>query len=194
MSSIGSSFGQRKQKKMVVIKANVKMWTTVQVLNALKQTTLSGPVFFTGIDSAPVGSIITDKQLGQSAVVNTDADLSIVFGNSGSGLATVGTSLSQIGEALRPLCKKFTIGTKVYGDLVTLQKIQRTDFGTTTTQGVTTTGQTGSNDDNGKTPASDGDGFGTFWIVTESFSSAGGNSTLLISGIGAVAQSGVVSF
>jgi len=192
MSSIGSSFGQRKQKKMVVIKASVKMWTTQQVLNALKQTTLSGPVIFTGVDSAPVGSIITDKQLGQSAIVKTDADLAIVFGNSGSGLATAGNSTSQVGEALRPLGKKFTIGTKVYSDLVTLQKVQRTDFGTTTTQGVTTTG-TGAGDD-GSTPASDGDGFGTFWVVTESFSSAGANSALLITALSTTTRSGVVSF
>ena len=162
----------------MVIKTNPRMWTTQQLLNALKQETLSGPVTFNGVDSAPVGNVITDKNLGQSAIVNTDADLSIVFGNSGSGLATGGVSTSSIGEGLRVIGKKFTIGTKVYSDLVILQKIQRTDFGTTTTQGVPTTG-TGTGD-NGGTPASDGDGFGTFWVVTESFSSAGANSALLI--------------
>ena len=191
MSSIGSQFGQRKQKKLMVIRANVKMWTTVQLLNALKQTSLSAPVIFMGIDSAPVGTVITDKQLGQNAIVNSDADLAIIFSNSGSGLGAAGTSQSIVGEALRPLGKKFTIGTRVYGDLVTLQKVQRTDFGTTTTQGVTTTG-TGSGD-NGATPASDGDGFGTFWVVSESFSAAGANSSLLISGAATTAQAGVIS-
>jgi hypothetical protein len=176
---------------MMVIRVNVKMWTTAQLLAALQQTTLSAPVVFIGVDSAPVGPTITDKQLGQNAIVATDSDLAIIFANSGSGLGAAGTSQSVVGESLRPLGKKFTIGTKVYGDLVTLQKVQRTDFGTTTTQGVTTTG-TGSSD-NGATPASDGDGFGTFWVVTESFSAAGSHSVLLISGAVTVAQAGVIS-
>jgi hypothetical protein len=191
MSSIGSSFGQRKQKKMIVIRPTPKMWTTQQVLNALKQETLSRPVIFNGVDSAPVGNVITDKNLGQSAIVNTDADLSIVFASTGSGLGSVANSGAVLGESLRPIGKKFTIGTKVYGDLVTLQKVQRTDFGTTTTQGVPTTGTGGG--DNGGNPTSDGDGYGTFWIVTDSFSSAGANSSLLISGAVLTTQVHVVS-
>lgn len=192
MSSVGSQFGQRKQKKMVIVRQNIKMWTTVQLLNALNQTTLSSPVTFIGVDSAPVGFTVTDKQLGQSAIVAKDSDLALIFANSGSGLGAGGTSQSVLGESLRPLGKKFTIGTKAYGDLVTLQKVQRTDFGTTTTQGVTTTGSNGGSD-NSALPGSDGDGFGTFWIVTESFSAAGANSALLISGAANTVISGVIS-
>jgi len=192
MSSIGSSFGQRKQKKMVLIKA-IRFWSTSQVLAALQQTSLSAPVVFSGVDSAPSGLVITDKNLGQSAIVGTDSDLAIIFSNSSPGLGGVTSTYGASGESLRPLGKKFTIGTRVYGDLVTLQKVQRTDFGTTTTQGVTTTGTTSSGNDNGATPASDGDGFGTFWIVTESFSSAGSHSFLLISGAVTAAQSGVLA-
>jgi len=192
MTSIGSQFGQRKQKKMLVIKA-IRFWNTTQVLAALQQTTLSAPVVFLGVDSAPVGSVVTDKQLGQSAIVAKDSDLAIIFSSSGAGLAAAVATTSSLGESLRPLGKKFTIGTKVYSDLVTLQKVQRTDFGTTTTQGVTTTGTSGNNSDAGALPASDGDGFGTFWVVTESFSASGGNSALLNTSAATVAQACVIS-
>lgn len=163
MSSVGSSFSQRKQKKMLTT-GSAKLWTSVQLLTALQLTTLSAPVLLLGPDSNASTTNITDANLGSGAILNADSDLAKVFAASGSGLGNVGTTANS-GELLRPLGKKFTVGTKVYGDLVTLQKVQRTDLGTTDTQGVAQLDTTG-------------DGYATYWVVTDSFAAVSANSQL----------------
>jgi len=126
------------------------------------------PVQFLGPSLLASLTNITDDNLGSGAILNTDTDLALVFAASGSGLGAVGSSTSSAGELLRPLGKKFTIGTKIYGDLVTLQKVQRTDKGGSTTQGVPA-----NNTAFPQTATDDGDGYGTFWVVVDSFGNAG---------------------
>jgi len=168
MSSLQTTFGQRKQKKVMVVVNNPQMWTSAQVLTALTLTTLSGPTILLGASSTASSTNVTDNNLGSGAVVNTDADLALVFAASGSGLNNVGISTCSAGELLRPLGKKFTIGSKVYGDLVTLQKVQRTDRGGSTTLGVPANATAFP-----QTATVDGDGYGTFWVVTDSHGNLG---------------------
>jgi hypothetical protein len=171
MSSLQTSIAQRKQKKMMVIVANPQMWTSLQLYTALTLTSLSAPVQFLGPNLLASLTNITDDNLGSGAILNADTDLAIVFGSSTTGAlnnGTIGNSTSSVGELLRPLGKKYTIGTKVYGDLVTLQKVQRTDKGGSTTQGVP-----GNDTAFPQTAVTDGDGYGTFWVIVDSHGNAG---------------------
>ena len=168
MPSIGTEIAQRKQRKVLVTIANPRMWTSAQVLTALQLTTLSAPVQLLGASSTASATMVTDKNLGSGAVVNADTDLALVFAASGSGLGNVGVTDASAGELLRSLGVKFTIGTKIYGNLVTLLKVQRTDKGGSTTMGVP-----GNDVAFPQTSTADGDGYGTFWVVVDSFGNAG---------------------
>lgn len=168
MSSVRASFAERKQKKMMVTVNSARMWTSAQVYTALNLTTLSAPALLLGPASNSSTTNITDENLGSGVVLNADTDLALVFAASGSGLNNVGITTTSAGEMLRPLGKKFTVGTKIYGDLVTLQKIQRTDRGGSTTQGVPA-----SDSAFPQTATVDGDGYGTFWMVTDSVGNLG---------------------
>jgi hypothetical protein len=164
MPSIGSSFAERRQKKLMVSSAgSCRLWTSAQLYAALNLVT-GDSLTLIGVNSNASTTNITDDNLGSNAVVATDANLATVLG-SGSGLSGVGTTVSA-GELLRPLGKKFNIGTRVFGDLVTLQKVQRTDMGTTQTQGVGLAETTG-------------DGYNTYWVLTDSFARSGGASSLI---------------
>ena len=170
MSSISSSFAQRKQKKMLTTGA-ARLWTSAQVLTALNLVSASS-LSLIGVSSLASTTNVTDDNLGSSAIVATDANLATILAGTGSGLGNAGITASS-GELLRPLGKKFTLGTQVYSDLLTFQKVQRTDMGTTQTQGVGLGSTTG-------------DGYNTYWVLTDSFARSGGASSL-IDGLAAAA-------
>ena len=164
MSSIGSSFAQRKQKKMLTT-GTVRIWTSAQILTALNLVPASS-LSLIGVSSLASTTNVTDDNLGSSAIVATDANLATILANSGSGLSAVSVPSVSTGELLRPLGKKFTLGTQVYSDLLTFQKVQRTDMGTTQTQGVGLESTTG-------------DGYNTYWVLTDSFARSGGSHSVI---------------
>ena len=148
-----------------------RLWTSAQVFTALNLVSASS-LSIIGASSLASTTNVTDDNLGSSAIVATDANLATILAGSGSGLGGVSVPSVSAGELLRPIGKKFTLGTQVYSDLLTFQKVQRTDQGTTQTQGVGLLDTTG-------------DGYNTYWVLTDSFAVQGGSGRSVIHGLAA---------